>query len=78
MGMVYCAKGDFYNRDLYEYQKALEIRLNVFGRNLPARILRPGHPNTVTSHDRLGVVYEAKGDYESAEFERIHELRFRF
>jgi tetratricopeptide (TPR) repeat protein len=63
---VYYAKGDYENA-LVEYRKALEIQLKVLG---------PDHPDTATSYNNIGAVYDAKGDYEMLSLNSARPWRF--
>ena len=55
-------------RKLLQYQKALEIRLRVFGHE---------HPDVATSYHNIGVVYDKKGDLENARVQHQKALEIR-
>ncbi|HKQ05103.1 MAG TPA: FxSxx-COOH system tetratricopeptide repeat protein [Blastocatellia bacterium] len=61
LGFSYFQLGD-YKRALELYQKALEIRQELFGNK---------HPDTATSFNNVGITYDNLGDYKRAlEFEQ--------
>ena len=56
IGLVYHAKGD-HVQALEYYQRALKIKLAVYGKE---------HPGTATTLNNIGSVYYAKGDHVQA------------
>ena len=55
MGKVHKLKGD-YDKALEYYNKSLAIRLNALGEK---------HPDVADSYNNIGMVYHAKGDYDT-------------
>ena len=53
---MYANKGD-YDTALEYYNKTLDIRKQLLGEN---------HPDTATSYNNIGAVYDDKGDYDTA------------
>jgi tetratricopeptide (TPR) repeat protein len=66
---VYKAKGDYENA-LGECRKALEIELKVLG---------PNHPDTASSYNNIGAMYDEKGDCKNAlvEYRKALEIELK-
>lgn len=56
MGEVHNKKVE-YDKAIENYNRALEIRLKIFGEE---------HPDTATTYNDIGSVYNSKGDYAKA------------